>query len=362
MLHAEHQPLRGIDCPGTHQTFRNPRTTVATRELPELKDDFVRVQMEYVGVCGTDLHAVQADLETGYMCTSSPASIPPHGRVLGHEGIGRVLQTGDAVRDLSPGAWVVFDSIIACRECSRCRRGFPNQCERARLLGLEEDGLFTTTVDVPAAILHDVSAEVQSDADARDLALLEPAGVAFVACEKARVAPGDSVTIFGAGPIGIYCAMLARTAFGAEEIEVIEPVEFRRNFAARWADRVFTPDEFAQCTSETIDVVFEASGVLANVDNVLRRMNAGGRIIVLGRSGDSLKLSAPDQLITNAVSIAGSRGHHGSLEALLALHREKKFSPADAVTSVLTGLENLAEILRMPAEVSAHDCKILVRV
>ena len=363
VLHAEEQPLRGVARPGTHELYRNPRVTCDQRALGPLQPDFVRVKMKYVGLCGTDLHAAAADPNTGYVRTSSPASIPAKGRILGHEGIGQIAQAGRNVPHLCEDAWVIFDSIIACRRCDRCKRGFLNQCRHARLLGLEEDGLFASSVDLPAGIVHDVSTYVESDADARALALLEPAAVAFVACRKAKVKRGERLTIFGAGPIGTYCAMLARSVFGAGEITVVEPVEFRRRFAARWAEHVFTPAEFALSQCDSLDVAFEASGVLKNVDSVLPRMNAAGRIVVLGRSGEPLHLSATDDLITNAISIMGSRGHHGgAYEMLLQLYAEKKFSPADAITSVIHGLEKLAELMRSPNDVIQHDNKILVQI
>lgn len=363
VLHAEEQPLRGVARPGTHELYRNPRVTCDQRTLGPLRPDFVRVKMKYVGLCGTDLHAAEADPNTGYVRTSSPASIPAKGRILGHEGIGQIAQAGRNVPHLREGAWVIFDSIIACRQCDRCKRGFLNQCRHARLLGLEEDGLFAASVDLPAGIVHDVSTYIESDADARALALLEPAAVAFVACRKAKVKRGERLTIFGAGPIGTYCAMLACNVFGAGEIAVVEPVEFRRRFAARWAEHVFTPAEFALSQCDSFDVAFEASGVLNNVDSVLPRMNAAGRIVVLGRSGEPLHLSATDDLITNAISIMGSRGHHGgAYEMLLQLYAEKKFSPADAVTSVIHGLDKLAELMRSPDDVIQHDNKILVQI
>lgn len=348
---------------GPHQMYRHPRVAFETRTLGELAPDRVRVKMTYGGLCGTDLHAVESDPDTGYICTSSPASIPSAGRILGHEGIGRIAETGASVTHLPAGSWVVFDSIIACHACDRCARGHPNQCHQARLLGMEEDGLFSSIAEVPASIVHDVSEHIRSDEDARALALLEPAGVAYLACQNARVAPGNRVLVFGAGPIGIYCAMLAKTAFGAAEVEIIEPLPFRREFAAQWADRVSTLEEFRAGAGETIDVVFEASGDLENIGRVMRRMNAQGRILVLGRSGQPLRLTAIDHLITNALSISGSRGQlGGSFDALLRLFADDRFSPAAVVTRVVNGLENLAELLQTPARVSQHDCKVLIKI
>ena len=83
--------------------------------------------MIYVGVCGTDVHLVECDPCTHYVRSSAPASIPPSGRVIGHEGVGRVCAVGDAIEHVGPGDIVSFASIIACMNCDICRRGDFNQ-------------------------------------------------------------------------------------------------------------------------------------------------------------------------------------------------------------------------------------------
>jgi threonine dehydrogenase-like Zn-dependent dehydrogenase len=168
--------------------------------------------------------------------------------------------------------------------------------------------------------------------------------------------------IFGAGPIGTYCAILARVAFGAGPIHVVEPLKFRREFAAKWADHVQTPEDFF-ATSDPIDVVIEASGDLSNIDNVIRRIDADGRIVLLARSGEPLVINATDHIITNAISIIGSRGHlGGAFNTVLKLYAQKRFNPAEIVTGVLDGIEKLRELLSSPAKVVQEHCKVLVKL
>lgn len=84
--------------------------------------------------------------------------------------------------------------------------------------------------------------------------------MAYVACENAQIKAGDRVVIFGAGPIGILVAALSKSVFGASEVHVIEPIEYRRNFVKQWADKVYSNEELLRENHQNFDVVIEASG------------------------------------------------------------------------------------------------------
>ncbi|MDO8785401.1 MAG: alcohol dehydrogenase catalytic domain-containing protein, partial [Syntrophales bacterium] len=342
VVHADMEPMEGIANPGPHQIYRNPKVSVESRELRALRSDEVRVEMIYGGVCGTDIHLVETNPYTGYIRSSAPAQIPPEGRILGHEGVGKVVEVGPQVRHVKPGDYVTFESIIVCHHCDECRRGDFNQCRHALLLGLEKDGLFGTVVDVPSMLTHDITAFAESGKGLRTAACVEPAGVAYVACQNTKLGAGDVVVIFGAGPIGLFSAMLSKVVFGASRVHMVEPVPFRRTLARKWSDEVYDIDEFFDHGPSSIDVVMEASGHMDNVSRVFRRLNANGRVALLGRSGEPLVLDAVDHMITNAVSLVGSRGHLGGAFAkILSLCQNGRISLDDVVTHVVNGLEGL---------------------
>jgi threonine dehydrogenase-like Zn-dependent dehydrogenase len=318
--------------------------------------------MLYVGVCGTDLHLLMSD-RRGYVQTSAPAFIPPEGRVIGHEGVGRVLGAGANVRSPATGDIVAFASIIACMRCDLCQRGAFNQCRNASLLGMETDGLFGTVVDVPASITHDVSHIAKTDRDLRAVACLEPAGVALLACESARVSPGDSVIIFGGGPIGVYCAMLCKCVLGAAHVALVEPLEFRRRWAVPWCHAAYDSDAYFTEERAPVDVVIEASGDLGTVSRIFRRIEANGRVALLGRRGMPLTVDAVDHMITQAISIMGTRGHlGGTLSRVLALY-QAGILPLDAViTSEVHSLDALFETLQDPEGLAMTQCKVVARI
>lgn len=361
VVHADSDPIKGIAKPGPHQTYKNPRISVENRMLPALRPDEVRVKMIYAGVCGTDVHLVTANPNTGYIQCSAPAEIPPTGRVIGHEGVGKVLEVGSHVHHVQPGAWVTFESIIVCHYCDECRRGDFNQCRHALLLGMEKDGLFGGIVDVPAMLTHDVTEMAKSEKGLRSAACVEPAGVAYVACQNTHLGAGDVVVIFGAGPIGLLAAMLSKVVFGAFQVHIVEPIPFRRKIAEKWGDEIYDIDEFFNHGPSSIDVVMEASGNMGNINSVFRRLNANGRVAILGRSGEPLLLDAVDHMITNAVSLIGSRGHLGGAFAkILSLCRNGRLSIDDAVTDIINGPEEICNLLKSPGKLFEENCKVLV--
>ena len=75
VIYADREPLEGIANPGPHQIYKNPRVTVEKRILTELRPDELRVEMIYAGLCGTDVHLVESNPDTGYIRSSAPAVI-----------------------------------------------------------------------------------------------------------------------------------------------------------------------------------------------------------------------------------------------------------------------------------------------
>ena len=361
VLYAQNKPMQGISNPGPHQIYRKPYVAVEQRNLGQLDPDEIRVEMIYAGLCGTDVHLVEENKKTGYIKGSAPLFIDEnYGRVIGHEGVGKIIEKGSHVRNVDTGAYVTFESIIVCHYCDACRKGRFNQCHNAKLLGLEKDGLFGNIVDVPAMLAHDITDVIGSDDDLRAMACVEPAGVAYVACQNTGIRGGDNVIIFGAGPIGIFTAMLSKLVFGASQVYMVEPVRFRREIARPWCDKIYDLEEFSSNMPLNFDVVIEASGAMDNVNKVFRSINANGRVAVLARSGIPLQVDAVDHMITNAISLIGSRGHLcGAFSDIINLYRQGRIPLGKLITSVAEDINELAEFLKNPDRIINKNCKVL---
>lgn len=364
VLRAEKTPMPGCDRPGPHQLYRNPRLGIERRELGPLETGNVRVEMIYAGICGTDVQTTQRDPETGYILGSAPLQIGPEGRVLGHEGVGRIIEIDGGDHGLSPGDVVTFSSITTCFRCTPCRRGNFNQCEHAALLGMERDGLFSNIVDVPAQLAYKIGNMAKTESGLKAAACIEPAGCGYLAATSARMSPGDNVVVFGAGPIGLFTAMLAKEVFGAGMVSIVEPVRLRRELAARWADHTYDVEEFFASKDEhSFDVLVEASGFMENIDRTFPQMAANSRVVLLARSGNALSLQHVDHMITNNIAITGSRGHLcGAFDSLLALCAAGRLPLHEAVTGIVDGIDGLMTCLERPHAIQNNHCKVLAKL
>src|SRR5438067_817264 len=154
------------------------------------------VRIRRIGVCGTDLHAFQGN---------QPFFTYP--RVLGHELAGEIIEIGANDRGLTVGDRVAIEPYLACDECRACRSGRYNCCARLEVLGVHRDGGMQELLAAPIRLLH------RSERLALEqLALVETLGIGFHAVERAALAPGESVLVVGAGPIGLAVSQFALLA------------------------------------------------------------------------------------------------------------------------------------------------------
>jgi threonine dehydrogenase-like Zn-dependent dehydrogenase len=199
-------------------------------QLERSEDAIVRLTAS--AICGTDLHFVRGTM----------AGVKP-GRILGHEGVGIVEELGEGVRNFQPGDRAVVCSTISCGTCSYCRAGYTAQCDRANphapgtafFGGPEEaggfDGLQAERARIPYAhtTLVRLPDEV-SDDQAILLSDIFPTG--YFGADLAEVGDGDTVAVFGAGPVGIFAILSARLK-GAGRVFAVDQHPDRLDLARR---------------------------------------------------------------------------------------------------------------------------------
>src|SRR4051794_20664144 len=198
--------------------------------LREPTDAIVRLTAS--AICGTDLHFMRGTM----------AGVA-EGRILGHEGVGVVEEVGDGVRNVEPGERVVIPSTIACGSCSYCRAGYFAQCDRANpngpgtafFGGPEEaggfDGLQAERARIPYAHTGMVRLPDEvSDEQAILISDIFPTG--WFGASLAEVCDGDTVVVFGAGPVGIFSVISARLK-GAGRIIAVDQHADRLAMARR---------------------------------------------------------------------------------------------------------------------------------
>ena len=258
------------------------KVEVETRRCDDPGPGEVVIAPSVVGICGSDIHLYK-DGHIGDSVVREPL-------VLGHEAAGRISAVGAGVDGFREGDRVIVEPGIACGHCRFCVRGRYNLCPNVRFLGIPPtNGLMAGRVRVPARWVYHWP-ESLSDAEG---AMIEPFAVGLQAVEEAGIQPGDSVVIFGAGPIGLMILQAARIR-GAGQIISIDlaekPLEMAKKLGASAVINPRTTDPIATVRELTggdgADVVIEAVGATPTTRQTLDLVRRGGTITLVGIAAD----------------------------------------------------------------------------
>ncbi|MFE5940137.1 zinc-dependent alcohol dehydrogenase family protein [Streptomyces sp. NPDC056470] len=278
---------------------------IAWQDVPDpgIKDtaDAI-VRVDAVTICGTDLHIIKGDVP----------EVEP-GRVLGHEAVGTVVETGGDVRSVRPGDRVLISCISACGRCRFCREGRYGQCRGGGgwVLGHTVDGTQAEYVRVPFADLSVYALPNTVDSfDAVLLADIFPTSYE-VGVLNGGVAPGDTVVVVGAGPIGLAAVATARLYSPGRVVAV--DLDASRLAAARklGADATVNADEGPEQLVEDLtdglgaDAVIEAVGVPESFEMCTRMVRPGGRVANIGVHGKPAVLHLEDLWIKDVTIVTG---------------------------------------------------------
>jgi threonine dehydrogenase-like Zn-dependent dehydrogenase len=288
-------------------------------DVPPADEGAVVVGVDFGGVCGTDLH-----LQRGHLDVPTPL-------VLGHEGLGTVLELGRGVEHdadgaaLRPGDRVMWASSIACGQCLPCRSyGDPTLCEHRLTYGVNRPGAWadhiylregTTIVRLPD--------EVDSLA-AMSLACAGPTIIRAL-FERRPVRLGEVVVVQGSGPVGLAAAALAQLA-GAAKVIVAGGPAARLRLAAdvgigdahvnvvEAGDRGDAITEVLGLTGgRGADLVIECTGVPAAVDEGIPMARRGGAYLIVGQYTDAGDvLINPHQIVYRRLDVLGSWAFTGA--------------------------------------------------
>ena len=242
-------------------------------------------------ICGTDLHILKGDV---------PEVTP--GRILGHEGIGEIIETGAHVSQFKKGDRVLISCITSCGHCEYCRKGMYSHCKDGGwILGHLIDGVQAEYVRIPHAdnSLH----KIPKDIDEEALVMLSDILPTGFECGvlNGQVQPGDTVAIVGAGPVGL-AALLTAQFYSPAGIIMIDLDDFRLETARRFgathtinSGKEDVKSLIMQWTEgKGVDTAIEAVGVPATFELCEVIIGAGGKIANIGVHGKSVSLHLED--------------------------------------------------------------------
>ena len=253
-----------------------PGIWMREQPVPEIGPNDLLIKIAKTAICGTDIHIYNWD-------HWSQETIPVP-MTVGHEYAGVVAEVGREVRGFEVGDRVSGEGHITCGHCRNCRAGRQHLCRNTVGVGVNRPGAFAEYLCLPARNAFRLPPEITDDLGA----ILDPLGNATHTALSFDLV-GEDVLITGAGPIGVMAAAIARKV-GARHVVITDVNPYRLDLALKMgATRAVNVtetkldgvmDELGM--TEGFDVGLEMSGNAAAFRDLLRVMNHGGKVALLG--------------------------------------------------------------------------------
>lgn len=257
------------------------------KDKPTPKADEVLIKLNYVGICGTDIHAFNG---------RQPFFKYP--RVLGHEISATIQSVGKNVPTTIIGKACTVIPYINCGECHSCKKEVSNACENLSVIGVHQDGAFTEYLNVPYKQLV-----IIENMKPKYITLIEPFSIGHHALSRVQLKENEHVAIIGGGPIGITIAYMAKLKNVKVTVIEIDPSKHA------YIQKLTKCDEIISNSSEVkgkLDIIFDATGNKASMENTVNAIAHAGTIVFVGLIVDEIKFYDPD-FHAKELSILASR-------------------------------------------------------
>lgn len=293
-------------------------TTYEERAVPEPGPNEVLIEVKKTGICGSDVHYL-AHGRIGDFVLKSPM-------VLGHESAGIISKVGTNVKSVKAGDRVAMEPGATCRQCESCKKGKYNLCPDVRFAATPPyDGTLARYYILPADLTYPLAEHVSLE----DGAMLEPLAVGVHSVSTlAQFKTGQTVAVFGCGPVGLLCMAVAK-ALGASRIVAIDIAQPRLDFAKQYAatdtwnppapsegeSKIAYSRRNAQLLKEAlsiedrgpkgIDLIIDASGAETSVQTGFYLVKIGGTFIQVGMGNPEVTIDL-GMLMTKELVYKGS--------------------------------------------------------
>lgn len=311
-------------------------------EVPvrKLKDNEVKIQVKYCGICGTDIHIFHGD---GGCCDVTPPLVP------GHEFSGVVAEVGAGVKTVKVGDRVTGDPNDMCGECYFCKNGMQHFCKNNIGIGTTVDGGFAEYVIMREKQVYKVSDELSFI----EAAMAEPISCCLHGIDLCNIKAGDTVLVIGGGPIGMIMMQLAKNA-GASKVIMSEPVEEKREQAVKLgATKTIDPlheDVEAVLAEycENVNVVIECVGNVHTQADAVRFAGRGATIMYFGLAAPEESFPIrPDDIFKKELHITSSYINPYSFERAIQILESGTVELESLITNVVP-LDNIADVFTKP--------------
>jgi L-iditol 2-dehydrogenase len=326
-------------------------------DIPSVAPDGVLVKVEYIGLCGSDLH--------GYERMGTKISTKTFPFIWGHETGGTVVEVGEAVTTLKPGDRVAMEPGITCGVCEFCREGKYNLCPEVKFFAANVPGTFQEYVTHPASLCFKLPENVST----MEGALIEPLAVGFHAAMQSGARVGKRAMVFGVGCIGLM-SMLAMKAMGVTEIIAVDILQNRvdkaQDMGATHAVNAAREDVIAASLAAFgdrpwCDIVIDTSGEEIAYDQATTLLKKGGTLVIVGYNSADRIILPSRRLIDKEIEIQTVYRYRHVYPMAIEAVASGRLDVKSVVTNFFD-LDNIQEAMDKSLENKAEIVKAVVRV
>ena len=278
------------------------------------------LKIAYVGVCGSDVHYYETG-RIGSQVVQFPFAV-------GHECSATVVDFGSKVTSLEKGEPVVVEPAVSCGQCDQCRAGRAHTCRQLKFLGCpgQIEGCLSEYLVMPAECCLPTKGKISLQQGV----LCEPFAIGVYAVQRSQLQAGQSIAILGAGPIGLSCLAAAQVQ-SAGKIYVTEKIPERMKIAssagANWVGNPDTEDIVASILKQQpdgVDIVYECAGQQETLDQAVKILKPGGKLMAIGIPRESRISFCPDLIRRKEISIINVRRQNHCTQKAIDLLAEGK--------------------------------------
>ncbi len=322
-----------------------------------LKRDDVLLQIDTVGVCGSDMHYYNEG-KIGDQIIKFPFAV-------GHECSARVVEIGDSVSKVKIGDTVAVEPAVSCHQCSQCLSGRDHTCLNLNFLGCpgQIEGCLSEFIVMPEHNCYPVPQIM----DGEEAALVEPLSIGYYAVQFLKnIKFKNSAAVLGAGPIGLS-VMLFLKNMGIENILSTDKLDYRTQTAktagAKWVGNPNKGDIteiIKEMNPELFDVVFECCGKQEALDQAVDILKPGGTLLIVGIPEEDRISFNISKIRRKEITIQNVRRQNNCVQPVIDLVSSGKVNPNFMVTHRFP-FEKTNEAFRLVADYEDNVIKALIK-
>src|SRR4030043_2227211 len=321
--------------------------------VPRLDPGDVLVEIKACGICGSVIHIVYEGV--------TPTAYTP--MTLGHEPSGVIFGMGSEVKDWKIGDRVTINPFLTCGQCINCLSGNSQICLSRRVIGIHTEGGLAEFLRVPSKNLVRLPENIPFDQGG--IAVDAVATPFHAITKRGALKVGEKVAIFGCGGLGIHGGQIAKVC-GASLVIAVDTIDSALERAEKaGADEVINPkkEEPIRKIKEMtggmgVDLALEFIGLKETIEQAVRCIRTGGRMVVVGLGPDEVILPPPTQIVRTELSLLGSYGWTTSeIQNVIDLVASGKLNLSESITErfslegVNKGLEHLHKKIGNPIRI-----------